>query len=72
MKVTEECFGKVKKDCFKFIKLQETSTEKFSNKNEMLKSYLIPMCFWIAKKTNNKKPYFVGFAGGQGLSLINI
>ena len=32
----------------------------------MLKSFLIPMCFWIAKKANNKKPYFVGLAGGQG------
>ena len=50
MKVTEECFNKVKKDCFKFIKSQETSTEKFGNKEGMLKSFLIPMCFWIAKK----------------------
>ena len=66
MKVTEECFSKVKKDCFKFIKSQETATEKFGNKDGMLKSFLIPMCFWIAKKTNNKKPYFVGLAGGQG------
>jgi D-glycerate 3-kinase len=55
MKVTEECFSKVKKDCFKFIKSQETSTEKFGNKDGMLKSFLIPMCFWIAKKANNKK-----------------
>ena len=39
------CFDKVKKDCFKFIKLQETSTEKFSNKEEMIKSFLIPVCF---------------------------
>jgi D-glycerate 3-kinase len=66
MKVAEECFNKVKKDCFKFIKSQETSNEKFGNKNGMLKSFLIPMCFWIAKKANNKKPYFVGLAGGQG------
>ena len=66
MKVTEECFSKVKKDCFKFIKSQETATEKFGNKDGMLKSFLIPMCFWIAKKANNKKPYFVGLAGGQG------
>ena len=34
MKVIEECFSKVKKDCFRFIKSQETSTEKFSNKDE--------------------------------------
>ena len=31
MKLSEECFKKVKKDCFKFIKSQETSTEKFGN-----------------------------------------
>jgi D-glycerate 3-kinase len=63
---TVECFNKVKKDCFKFIKSQETSTEKFSKKETMLKSFLIPMCFWIAKKGNNKKAYFIGLAGGQG------
>ena len=49
MKVIEECFSKVKKDCFRFIKSQETPTEKFSNKDEMLKSFLIPMCFLIKK-----------------------
>ena len=72
MKVTEECFNKVKKDCFKFIKSQETTTEKFGNKDGMLKSFLIPMCFWIAKKANNKKPYFVGLAGGQGTGKTTI
>ena len=66
MKLSEECFKKVKKDCFNFIKSQETSTEKFGNKEGMIKSFLIPICFWIAKKTDNKKPYFVGLAGGQG------
>ena len=66
------CFDKVKKDCFKFIKSQETSTEKFSNKEGMLKSFLIPMCFWIAKKANNKKPYLVGLAGGQGTGKTTI
>jgi len=66
MKLSEECFNKVKKDCFKFIKSQETSTEKFGNKKGMIKNFLIPICFWIAKKADNKKPYFVGLAGGQG------
>jgi D-glycerate 3-kinase len=66
MKLSEECFKKVKKDCFKFIKSQETSTEKFGNKEGMIKNFLIPICFWIAKKKDNKKPYFVGLAGGQG------
>ena len=60
------CFGKVKKDCFKFIKSQETKTDKFKNKERMIKSFLIPLCFWISKKADKKKPYFVGLAGGQG------
>ena len=72
MKVTEECFSKVKKDCFQFIKSQETKTEKFSNKDKMLKTFLIPMCFWIANKTKIKKPYFVGLAGGQGTGKTTI
>jgi len=72
MKLAEECFKKVKKDCFKFIKSQETSTEKFGNKEGMIKNYLIPICFWIAKKADNKKPYFVGLAGGQGTGKTTI
>ena len=72
MKLAEECFKKVKKDCFKFIKSQETSTEKFGNKEGMIKNFLIPICFWIAKKTDNKKPYFVGLAGGQGTGKTTI
>jgi len=60
------CFGKVKKDCLKFIKSQETKADKFKNKERMIKSFLIPLCFWIGKKVDKKKPYFVGLAGGQG------
>ena len=66
------CFDKVKKDCFKFIRSQETSKEKFGNKDKMLKAFLIPMCFWIVKKASNKKPYFVGLAGGQGTGKTTI
>jgi len=72
MKLFEECFKKVKKDCFKFIKSQETSTEKFGNKEGMIKNFLIPICFWIAKKADYKKPYFVGLAGGQGTGKTTI
>jgi len=72
MKLAEECFRKVKKDCFKFIKLQETSTEKFGNKERMIKNFLIPICFWIVKRVNNQKPYFVGLAGGQGTGKTTI
>jgi len=72
------CFTKVKKDCLKFIKSQETTTDKFKNKEKMIKSFLIPLCFWINKKADKKRPLFVGLAGGQGTgkttssSLINI
>ena len=72
MSLVNVCFDKVKKDCFRFIKLQETSREKFANKDGMLKTFLIPMCFWISKKANSKKPYFVGLAGGQGTGKTTI
>ncbi len=60
------CFSKVKKDCLKFIKSQETKADKFKNKERMIRSFLIPLCFWISKKVDKKRPYFVGLAGGQG------
>jgi D-glycerate 3-kinase len=60
------CFRKVKKDCLKFIKSQETKADKFKNKERMIKSFLIPLCFWISKKADKKRPYIVGLAGGQG------
>ena len=66
------CFSKVKKDCIKFIKSQETSTEKFRGKEKMIKSFLIPICFWINKKVKNRKPYFIGLAGGQGTGKTTI
>jgi len=66
------CFNKVKKECFKYIKSQETETEKFKAKEKMIKSFLIPVCFWIIKKVNNKTPYFVGLAGGQGTGKTTI
>jgi D-glycerate 3-kinase len=66
------CFGKVKKDCLKFIKSQETKADKFKNKERMIRSFLIPICFWISKKADKKKPYFVGLAGGQGTGKTTI
>ena len=46
-----ECYSKVKKDCFKFISSQETKKDKFKNKDKMIKSFLIPISYWISKKT---------------------
>tara|TARA_B100000029_G_scaffold316245_1_gene308626 strand:- start:1361 stop:2290 length:930 start_codon:yes stop_codon:yes gene_type:complete len=66
------CFRKIKKDCLKFIKSQETKVDKFKKKERMIKSFLIPLCFWICKKADKKRPYFVGLAGGQGTGKTTI
>ena len=68
----DECFQKIKTDCFKFISSQETKNEKFKNKDRMIRSFLIPVCFWIAKKTNKKEPLTIGLAGGQGIGKTTI
>jgi D-glycerate 3-kinase len=72
MQLFDECFLKVKTDCFKFISSQETKNEKFKNKDRMIRSFLIPACFWIAKKTNKKEPLIIGLAGGQGTGKTTI
>ena len=63
MKLVDACYDKVKKNCFKYIKSQETVANRFINKERMLKSFLIPVCFWIAKKSNKKRPLIIGLAG---------
>ncbi len=55
MQSVNECYLKVKKDCFRYIASQETSTDKFKNKDKMIKSFLVPASFWIANKVNKKK-----------------
>ena len=67
-----ECYKKVNKACIKFIKSQETSKEKFKNKEKMIKSFLIPISFWINNRTNKSKPYLIGLAGGQGTGKTTI
>ena len=52
MNLFSDCYSKVKKDCFKYIRSQEISNEKFKNKEKMLKQFLIPLSFWINKKKN--------------------
>jgi|TARA_B110000438_G_scaffold256006_1_gene263212 D-glycerate 3-kinase len=72
MKRINDCFYKVKKECFKFIKSQETKTDKFKNKERMIKSFLIPISFWISNKTDKKKTLIIGLAGGQGSGKTTI
>ena len=72
MKSIAECYNKVNKDCLKFIKLQETAKEKFKKKEKLIKSFLIPVSFWIASKAKNKKPLIIGLGGGQGAGKTTI
>ena len=67
-----DCYKKVSKDCFKFIKSQETSKEKFKNKEKMIKNFLIPISFWISNRAKKSKPYLIGLAGGQGTGKTTI
>ena len=71
MKFYNDCYRVVRKKCFKFIKSQETSKEKFKNKESMIKSHLIPVSFWISDKCK-MRPYFIGLAGGQGTGKTTI
>ena len=72
MQDVNDCFNKVKKDCFNFISSQETKKDKFKNKEKMIKSFLIPVSFWISKRVNKKKPLIIGLAGGQGSGKTTI
>jgi D-glycerate 3-kinase len=72
MQEVNNCFAKVKKDCFKFISSQETKKDKFKNKDKMIKSFLIPVSEWISKKTDKKKTLIIGLAGGQGSGKTTI
>ena len=67
-----DCYRKVSKDCIKFIRSQETSKEKFKNKEKMIKSFLIPISFWISNRAKKSKPYLIGLAGGQGTGKTTI
>ena len=72
MQQVNDCFIKVKKNCLKFISSQETKRDKFKNKDKMIKSFLIPVSFWISKRANKKKPLIIGLAGGQGSGKTTI
>ena len=72
MQSVDECFAKVKTASFKYISSQETVREKFKKKDLMIRSFLIPICFWISKKAKKKSPLIIGLAGGQGSGKTTI
>ena len=38
----------------------------------MVKSFLIPISFWIANRAKKSKPYLIGLSGGQGTGKTTI
>ena len=72
MQSVDECFSKVKTASFKYISSQESFREKFKKKDLMIRSFLIPICFWISKKAKKKNPLIIGLAGGQGSGKTTI
>jgi len=67
MKKTEDCFLKVKKDYFKFLKKEKIFNKSKQIKISSLKKNYIPMSFWIENKYKEKgNTLFLGLAGGQG------
>ena len=72
MQSITDCFFKVKSICYKYISSQETKNQKFKNKDQMMRSFLIPVCFLISKKTERKKPLIIGLGGGQGSGKTTI
>ena len=73
MQYVNECFNKVKKDYFKFLKKEKIFNESKANKIRKLKKIYIPMSFWIENKYKKKgKTLFIGFSGGQGSGKTTI
>ena len=72
MQSVQDCFSKVKSICYKYISSQETKNQKFKNKEQMIKSFLIPVCFWNSKKTKKKKHLIIGLGGGKGCGKTTI
>ena len=60
MQQFNECFAKIKEDCFKYISSQETKKDRFINKDKMIKSFLLRVRFRIAKKVNKKNTLMIG------------
>ena len=72
MQQVNDCFIKVNEVCLRYISSQETKRDRFENKDKMIKSFLIPVSFWISKKVDKKKPLVIGLAGGQGSGKTTI
>ena len=73
MQLVNECYHKVKKDYLNFLKKEKIS-EKSKKKNiKNLKSFFIPISFWIEEKYKKKGgTLFLGLSGAQGSGKTTI
>ena len=76
MQAVNQCFDKVKKDYLKFIDKEKIIIKSKADKIKSLKSlksFYIPMSFWIENKYKKKEEtLFIGFSGGQGSGKTTI
>tara|TARA_B100000029_G_scaffold136449_1_gene131028 strand:+ start:507 stop:1430 length:924 start_codon:yes stop_codon:yes gene_type:complete len=67
MQLVNDCFDRVKKDYFNFLRKEKILGKSKIEKIKSLKKVYIPISFWIENKYKEKgKTLFLGFSGGQG------
>ena len=63
----------LKKNVLGILKNKKLKEKNLKIKKKMLLNYLIPLSFWINKKSNNQiNTYFLGLSGGQGAGKTTI
>ena len=73
MQLVNECYHKVKKDYLKFLKKEKISAKSKKKNIKNLKSFFIPMSFWIEEKYKKKGgTLFLGLSGAQGSGKTTI
>jgi len=73
MQLVNECYHKVKKDYLKFLKKEKISAKSKKKNIKNLKSFFIPISFWIEEKYKKKGgTLFLGLSGAQGSGKTTI
>ena len=73
MQLVNECYHKVKKDYLKFLKKEKISAKSKKKNIKNLKSFFIPISFWIEEKYKKKGgTLFLGISGAQGSGKTTI
>ena len=73
MQLVNECYHKVKKDYLNFLKKEKISAKSKKKNIKNLKSFFIPISFWIEEKYKKKGgTLFLGLSGAQGSGKTTI